>query len=184
MLLGFLMQNTVRKLFVLLGLLCVFLAPGGAAWLFYRHPGWLHATNTNKGQLLSPSLRFKGLDMDTRWGIMLWNPGLCGKACLDTVDQLSRVRLALGRQLYQVRVWVVSDAPLKVEAAREKTWNAMQVQTFSVLPADRKALPQKPAVFIADPAGYWILHYGQQTLSADVFHDMKKLLTISSGSKH
>lgn len=131
-----------------------------------------------------PPLRFKALDMDSRWGIMLWNPGVCGKACLATVDRLSRVRLALGRQLYQVRVWVVSDKPLTLEKALEKTWNTMQVQTFSVLPSDRKALPQASAVFIADPAGYWILDYGQQGLSADVFDDMKKLLTISSGSKH
>ena len=96
------MKNNRRNYIVLLLMLALFIAPGLSAYLFYNHLTWLGAAKTNKGELLNPPILLTKLGMDAKWRLILWSPTGCAQECIQQLDKLARIRLALGRRLYQV----------------------------------------------------------------------------------
>ena len=108
-----------RNIITMLLLATVFLAPGLAAYIFYQHTDWLAAAKTNKGELLNPPIPLSVLNQEPKWKFVLWNPGVCETTCQEELDKLARVRLALGRRLYQVQIdfLVNTDASSQLSSA-------------------------------------------------------------------
>lgn len=179
------MKKTFRKN-ALIGLLAlIFMAPGPLAYIFYKHPEWLTAMGTNRGELLNPPILFKPLGDGPKWGLIVWSPLACEDKCAQEIDKLARIRLALGRHLYEVDEWLVlgEHAPeltnniqrlLKERRVRVLHLNAAQAQTAA-------QLPDLAHVYIANPDDYLVLAYQGNVKPQDVYHDMKQLLKGNQG---
>jgi hypothetical protein len=175
-------MKTKPNYLILFLLALVFASPGFFAYLYYQNPEWLGSTTTNKGALLRPPLLLTELGKaTTKWRLLYWYPDNCEANCLQTMDKLARVRLALGRRLYQV------DEYLVLPRAGQKTLediksrlseNDIKVLALSGLAVNRiPVLNDKPRLFIANPSGYLVLTYEPEADPKDIYHDIKQLLT-------
>ena len=177
------MKKQRAKYSVLSLLLLLFVAPGVAAYLFYQHPSWLSPSRVNKGVLLTSPLRLASIPGTTKWRIVFWSPEACDQSCLSQLDVLARVRLALGRRLYQVDQLLISghaeterSMPLS-NALKEKDFT-VRVLTASEL-TQLRALSTQAQIFIMDPDNYLILSYQAGANPDDVYKDLKLLLNTA-----
>lgn len=195
------MKIIQRNCFILFLLVLVFAAPGLFALFFYSHPTWLSPATTNKGTLLAPpifltSLRqdnkdkikikvhqgisTKTVDLakDPKWQMILWSPSACEQQCLDELDKLARVRLALGRHLYEIESVLLMGA--NTPELSSQINKQLKQQDIRVLKLSSKheeaALPSKFAIFIANPDNYLVLSYIPTVQPQDIFYDIKLLL--------
>lgn len=161
----------------------MFAAPGLSAYLFYQHPNWLGSSSVNKGILLNPPQVLSSLDGQAKWRIVYWSPNDCDKTCLEQLDVLARIRLALGRKLYYVDQWLIlgdKAAPLS-----DETKSLLTEQDFHVAQLSRTeqnkitALSAQPQVYLANPDNYLILSYQSQVNPDDVYKDLKLLLNTT-----
>ena len=198
------MKTARRNYSVLVLLAFVFAAPGIAAYFFYAHPQWLGEAFTNKGDLLDPPVLLTHLDptktyatlagksqttgpigisAKSQWQLILWSPQACEKRCLQQLDKLARIRLALGRRLYEVRPLLLlgDQAPDLAEGMREALLEQdIQVKQLPVgVRAGMPTLKNHLGVFIANPDNYLVLAYLPSAKPGDIFHDIKHLLSTT-----
>src|SRR3990167_3209502 len=145
-----------KKITIILCLGLIFAAPGIMAYLVYAYPSWLSLSRTNKGHLVSPRLitalqAAKPHTEISKWGIILFYPGECDIECLQELDRLNQIRLALGRKYYAIDLWLL---------------NFQRVIGKLV----------KPQIWITTPTNYLILKYDLTAKSDDIFHDLYLLL--------
>lgn len=176
------MKHTTRYFIILLTLFFLFIAPGLSAYWFYFHPQWLSPVTTNKGQLLNPAILVPELKShDKKWQLVLWCPVEYEADCLQPLDQLMRIRLALGRRFYDVNLVVLM--PKQAKALSASSLQLFKEQGLSErrlsINAMHDSILQKntPQLFIANPQDYLVLAYDATSQADDVFHDMKLLLT-------
>ncbi|MCH9756417.1 MAG: hypothetical protein K0U37_04390 [Gammaproteobacteria bacterium] len=172
----------MRRKKILIALLLVFVAPGILAVLFYMNPSWLGGLPTNKGLLIRPPVELSYLDAasEDKWHLTVWCPKGCDTSCLQSLDEMARVRLALGRRLYQVDLWLLEGE----EGGRcdQHTVEALvkeDVKSRVLLAKEQATVPllqDIPKVFLADPKKYLVLEYAMTGKAADVFQDLKRLL--------
>lgn len=167
---------------MLLALAFVFMAPGILAIIFYMHPEWLHGLPTNKGQFITPprKVAFLSPGESSDWHILLWCKQGCNDSCLKQVDELARMRLALGRRLYQVDLWLLE--PKEMPSCTSEVQAALQAQDVKIQPLtiDDGAALNSP-LFLADKKGYLVLEYTNDSAVKDIYTDLKRLL--SSGEQ-
>ena len=182
------MRIVRRNYFILLLLSLVFLAPGISAYVFYTHPGWLGDTTTNKGVFLEPPALLSSLDQlsgsaVSKWRLVLWSPTACEASCIVELDKLARIRLALGRRLYDVVIELVLGAntpPLSGELV-----HVLQEQDIHMLKLAVGAskgvsvLKNRLQIFIANPDNYLVLTYQPTVKPDDIFNDIKQLLNTT-----
>jgi len=168
----------MRKNLILLILVILFVLPGASAWLLYSHPQWLKAASTNKGTLLKPSPRVNELGNRAKWRLIFWQNGDCKKKCLAQLDRLARIRLALGRRLYEVDEVLLQ--PVQSHTNDVEVDKLLQEHDIRVmhLPMARQdpVLADKAQFFIASPDNYLVLKYPVQVKSEAIYQDIKKLL--------
>lgn len=170
---------------VLMMLALLFIAPGLSAYIFYLHPQWLGAQAINKGVLLKPVVLIPAMKTEKKWSLVLWSPQACKKVCQQQLDQLGRIRLALGRRLYEVNQCLVTDGR---QSPSRRLMLALHEHAIDWLPLSKEqinklaSMTTNPRIFIADPDGYLILAYASTAKPGDIFHDLKHLLN-SPGSK-
>ena len=168
-----------RKSFVLLLIALLFAAPGIAAYFFYKHPQWLGSAKTNKGMLLNPPLLVS--NVGTKWQLLYWSSEPSDESCLTQMDRLARIRLALGRRLYEVETWLLLDTEVRdLPEQFVKTLHAHDVHVRMLTPSERgqlQTLGETSRIFIANPSHYLVLAYPPTALSDNIYHDLKQLLS-------
>jgi hypothetical protein len=176
------MSVLMRSKKILMALFLVFIAPGVLAIIFYMNPSWLGGLPTNKGRMIRPSVQLTGLgESGDKWHLAVWCAKGCDTTCLDTVDEMARVRLALGRRLYQVDLWVLqAEQGVMCQQAIASVLKAEAIKTRVLSTAEQNAVPllqdNASKVFLADPDNYLVLEYAGTGKAADVFQDLKRLL--------
>lgn len=155
---------------LLLILLFLFLAPGLLAIVFFRHTEWLSLQATNKGTWVKPPQLVVPLQAK-QWHLVLWSPSSCHANCLEKLDKLARIRLALGRRWYDVDT-ILLQPDAQNQPLSDKTVRRVGVSAINI--------PLKPTIFIANPQGYLILSYPITAPSDDIFHDIKQLIVSHS----
>lgn len=177
------MRTKASKYYILVLLVVIFVAPGIAAYLFYQHPSWLGAARVNKGTLLNPPVMLQAFEGKSKWRIIFWSPEACDQVCMKQLDVLARIRLALGRKLYQVDQWLlISDKAPSLSQEQQSLLKEMDFKVAKLSAAEmttQKALLSEAKVFIADPGNYLILSYASQSNPADVYKDLKLLLNTT-----
>ena len=171
-----------RNLITMLLLATVFLTPGLAAYVFYQHTDWLGAAKTNKGVLLNPPIALAILNKAPKWKLVFWNPGICENACQQELDKLARVRLALGRRLYEVQI----DFLMNLDASQLSGVLTDRLHKADInlipIPGNKRqeltVLPSHSQTFIANPNNFLVLAYQSSAKPDDIFHDIKRLLTV------
>lgn len=188
------MKIVSRHSLILSLLMLVFLAPGLAALYFYTHPSLLGEATTNKGEFVRPAILIKSLttlkatlnpinkkENKQNWHLVLWSPKGCDEACHQSLEQLARVRLALGRYYYEV-----GEALLLSESSIEPSMSSQgSSRVGEIVPLSKTeerallALSNERRIFIADASGYLIFSYDVTAQSDDIYHDLKHLLTTT-----
>jgi cytochrome oxidase Cu insertion factor (SCO1/SenC/PrrC family) len=177
------MKKQSSKYYILLLLIAVFTAPGITAYVFYQHPQWLGSQKINKGTLLNPPVAMDTFAGKAKWRIVYWSPTLCDAVCVQQLDTIARMRLALGRKLYQVDQWLILGDKTSILSA--DLLSATKELDFQVAPlsnADetvQATLSSKAKVFLADPNNYLILSYEVPVNPNDVYKDLKLLLNAT-----
>lgn len=177
-------HHAVRRYWGLLLLLaCLFAAPGWFAYLLYTHPLWrAGVATTNKGVLIQKPYRLQSWPSNAKWRLVLWYPFPCHKSCKRQLDQLARIRVALGRRLYEVDgVLLQTDSVRTISSDVISFLQANGLERLLLSDATMAAFSERyPAAqwFIANPAGELVLLYPFKTKPDDVFHDIKQLLSI------
>lgn len=99
-------------------------------------------------------------------------------------EDLARVRLALGRRLYQVDACLIFGHQRPVLSSKQS--KILQEEDICVLKlpnnaqTDRTALGEKSAFFIVSPNNALVLTYPITVAPDDLFHDIKQLITEPS----
>lgn len=177
------MTKQLTKFNLLLILALLFAAPGISAYFFYKHPDLLGSSRVNKGTLLNPPFLLNGLDKSTKWRLILWSPTGCSDLCMKQLDQLARVRLAMGRKLYQVELWLILGD--KAPAMDDQTQALLDKEDFHIVQSSTAStinlsvLTTKAQLFIANPDNYVILSYLPKANPEDIYKDLKLLLNSS-----
>lgn len=167
-------------------LVVIFLCPGIVAYLCYSHPQWLGKELIHHGTLLTRPVLCPGLNRDTTWRLVAWVPQSSNDLAVEAADRLAKIRLALGRRLYQTQVWLIRPASLpSILSQVQQRFNDQdihyeQIPTTTILP--KTALWFKEArMFIVNPQGYIILTYPLKASQQAIFQDLKHLLNTSGG---
>lgn len=187
------MKILSRNSAVLLVLAMVFLAPGLAAFYFYKNPQWLHGSPTNQGEFVSPPVLLpsliksidskKMLSIAPKWHLVLWSPGDCDAACRKPLDQFAQIRLALGRHFYEVDATLLIGGPNHSMPRHLLDTEYNQAVDVVHLASDELrvllACSKESRIFIANPDGFLVLSYAVNAKPDDVYHDLKQLLTTT-----
>ncbi|AHE67957.1 hypothetical protein [Legionella oakridgensis] len=169
-----------RQYFIPISLVLLFAAPGFFAYVFYQHPQWLGATKTNKGKWLKPPILISRSETAAKWRMLLWNPQGCEKQCMQQLNKLARIRLALGRHLYEVEsgLLISIDAP-SLSAELADILRDQDIHVLKLTAGDLKVLsilPRVPQIYLESPDGFLVLAYSTEAKPEDIFHDVKRLL--------
>ncbi len=177
------MKTLRSKYFIIFLLALMFAAPGITAYIFFQHPSWLGSSTVNKGTLLNPPTVLNSLDDQQKWRLVLWSPNDCDKTCLTQLDMLARIRLALGRKLYNVDQWLVLGK--NASSLSEETLALLREQDFHVVQLSddemsmMHVLSSQSKVYLANPDKYLILSYQSQVDPDDIYKDLKLLLNTT-----
>ena len=170
------------KKLIIVFLVLIFMMPGVCAYWFYEHPNWLSQASTNKGQLLTPPVLVQALPKSAKWGIALWNPGPCGDTCLQQLNKITRIRLALGRRFYDVRLWLITTEDAGIHGAPPVDLLQKQGITSVILSTKNlEKLPllgSNPRVFLVNPKNYLILSYQLAANPADIYTDLQRIMNL------
>lgn len=162
----------------------IFIAPSVLAYLYYQHPHWLSAASTNRGEFVTPIYRLQNVVKSKQWRLLYWAPSACDNACLQQLNRLARVRLALGRRLYQVDACLLlSNKTNTLSVVDTKTLQDEDVCVLKLpeqAQIDRKMLGDNPLFFIVNPENILILKYPDNVPADNIFHDIKHLITEPS----
>lgn len=169
----------MKRPYVIIGLLMLlFAAPGIAAFVFFMHPSWLTAT-TNRGQLLQPPKTIISLAQSTKWQLVYWQPHACEQDCAKHMNDLARIRLALGRQVRQIDTVLLipqNQANIADTLQQQLTTEGSQIRQV-VVPEDHLQLGNAPVIYIANKQHALILAYADTQPLDDIFQDLKHLVT-------
>lgn len=177
------MNKTKSNYLILLLLALIFLTPGISAYFFFRYPHYLGSMTTNRGLLLTTPHLLASLKSQSKWSLILWNPEGCDHLCQQQLDKLARVRLALGRRLYEVDQWLVTnhDPFIKSPDLRQLLQD-QDIHLLILSPQQQAHVPlfnKQAGIFIANPQHYLVLTFLPIAQSEDIFHDLKQLLTTA-----
>lgn len=173
------MKKRTTNYFIVGLLVFIFIAPGLSAYVFYNHLSWLSGPKTNKGLLLQPAVALDSVK-GNKWRILFWEPKTCSSTCLEQLDVLARVRLALGRKLYQVEQLLLLPENAVSTLPYTKELEAKDFKINSVSTEDASRLGSEPAVFLMNPEHYLILKYQPGVNPEDVYKDLKTVLNAET----
>lgn len=172
-----------RNYFILVLLAVLFLVPGVSAYFFYKHPEWLVGIKTNKGVLLNPPFLLSDepvAPVTAKWQLLFFCKENCGAECRKQLEKLARIRLALGRHLYEVDTELLLGLNAKNPSddllQMLKEWDMHVARLGAVHQEQMGRLDDKLEIFIANPDHYVVLAYKPSVKSSHIYHDLKQLL--------
>jgi hypothetical protein len=176
------MNQPRRKYLVPIILVLLFAAPGLAAIFFFQHPEWLSEAKINRGALLNPPILLEKNKSDDKWVLLYWSPSDCDETCMKHLDKLARIRLALGRRLYNVDAKLLlgkSARPVSAAFKSRLKDQDIKVETFTETEEILVSkLPNQSSIYIENPKGFLVMTYPSDVIPKDIHHDLKRFLNI------
>lgn len=172
-----------RNRTLLVGLFAIAIVPLiGASWLYESSRSSKPWGTTNRGELLDPIVSVEALhltaadgassmvDSGQWWLVTVSNDG-CSADCQNAVHQLHQLHILLGRDASRVKRGLIELGATPVAAELSQY---PEVAQFS-----GEAQSLKSGVYIVDPLGNLVLHYGFGDAGKPVLQDLKQLLKVS-----
>lgn len=190
-------KESNHDLFIFGLLLFIFLMPLIVAIiLFNKNLNWLHLKTVNKGTLISTNLNLQQLNLIPNkttlgpfkhtWSLFYLKPSSCRELCQKNLYRMHQIILALGKYRHQVQygLILVEDNRLAIQSIPNKDIDLLNYtiskrhaqKIFSALNSNG----HHAAYFIADPFGRIILYYSSDAAGEDIYHDLMRLLAIST----
>lgn len=161
-------------------LLIIFILPGIAAYVVYNNPKLIAADSTNHGDFIKPPIYIAELANSKKWHLVYFAKTGCQTRCMGNIDKLARIRLALGRQVYDVDGYLM--LPSTVKSLNLRQAKILQDINIFVLKLDKNKQGQQQLLagnydyYIINPEGYAVLGFVADSASEDIFQDLKKLV--------
>ncbi|MDP3559585.1 MAG: hypothetical protein Q8R79_04440 [Legionellaceae bacterium] len=171
-----------KNSFILLSLALIFSLPPVAAYLFFIQKPWLHHAPIYQGTWISKAHTLNNLPEQAQWHLFYWQPNPCRSSCIQHLDTLARIRLALGRKLYSVQQYLAMTS--ENLAGQKKTQQSFlkmaDIQTLILTSKNEKFLKQHmsgAAYGIATPQREILLLYPIDTPPKALYHDLHLLVS-------
>lgn len=157
-------------------LVVLFVAPGMLAYMVYLHPTWISA-KTNHGQLLQPPPLLHSKYRGEKWQLLYWSPQDCTQDCEYHLDDLARMRLALGRRLYYVDLLLaMPNSAVELPERTRNLLHKMDGRLINLTQEDTTELGSQPAIYLVNPQHFVILSYKKDQSMHDIFEDLQKMV--------
>ncbi len=182
-----------RRQLLLIG--SIFIVPVLTAVVLYHSLDWRPVVNS-QGTLIEPprpltaaGLRLANGDaapadaLDGFWSVIRPVTGACGTRERELMDELARVRLALGKDAGRLRRIVVHDgacSPMALEDAESDLRVYSAAGDAGFLAQFPPAVDGSSGIYMADPHGNLILSYPAAGSARGLLKDLERLLRLSS----
>lgn len=177
-----------RRKLILVFLL--FFVPVLAAWALILS-GWRPGGTVNHGTLIEPPrpaaelplARVDGSALEPRalrgqWNALLLNDGACEEACLQALDKMVRVHIALNKDADRVRLYLVLPDGVPAPELPAGAPELLRLPP-DALPALAAEAPL-PALHLSDPYGYRMMRYPPPLDAQGLLKDLRRLLRLSN----
>lgn len=169
-------------------LILIFIGPLVLAALAYYGP-WDFARRggAEHGDLLSPPVALPSPSPGTstadwlrrRWSLIYVSEAACEAVCIDRLNHLNQVRLALGEDMRRAQVVMLfaGTAPALPDGAEVML---ARVDTTEAAPLRARLIEVGlDRVYIADPLGRLVLSYPPSVDRTGLLEDLERLLSLS-----
>lgn len=194
-------QQIRTNKFKLLGIFAVALVPVALAFVMYFGGFALPSNKTNKGDLIWPPVEASVLGSGSgtlealvsskpNWYLMLSGAGVCDERCEELAHTIRQVNVSMGREMERVSRVILSETMMSDPVMlREKFPELMfakagseQLTKFESIVSDQGAVVESGvwSVWLVDPLGNILIHYGSAHDGYDMIDDLKKLLKLSN----
>ncbi|OGV27658.1 MAG: hypothetical protein A3F18_07725 [Legionellales bacterium RIFCSPHIGHO2_12_FULL_37_14] len=161
------MQLTNKKILGIL--LIIFLLPLICSVWLYSHKSYVANYKTNRGELLKESIFIPELQSSRPWQLVYIVNQACTDLCMHDLTNLAKMRLSLGRKLYNVQL-TLAQAPV---------FNKQKLQDMDVKFVNIRHIPNSlsvPKVWLLDAKGRVVLVYQDTSKLNDIYSDLKHLI--------
>lgn len=182
----------------LIGLFTIFFAPILIAWWMNVHSDyWRPRATTNHGTLVVPTrpISVAGLihpdgsayDADffkNGWTLVLVDPSVCADPCETQLIKMRQARLALGKDMERVQRLYAALTMLEPARVAElrRAHPGLEIAVANqrwVSPFEFDTLGKAHGIYLVDPEGRLMMHYGENVGAEGMLKDLQRLLKIS-----
>ncbi len=193
-----------RTRVMLLLLVAMFAAPFAVSWyLFNFTQVGRDSGSRSHGQLVIPPRPFPAAPLydiagrqeagvlRSRWSLLYLISGPCGRPCVDALDRLHQLRVALGMHSQRVQLVLVvyGRFPPDLPAAAPQDYPGQMIMAGSAVDGDNAGYSfrlfdgdtplRAGRMYLVDPMGNLMLAWSAGTDPASIIADLKRLLKYS-----
>lgn len=181
------MNVSTRNRLILIALLGVFALPLIIAWALSAS-GWHPRVTNSSGTLVQPprnianvsitlrdGSRLAWQDPQYRWTLLALPGGSCATACRTRLEEVTRMRITLGREADRMRiVYVGPDLPNDFLATHRYLLTGHDDN--GALRNERAQADDTLALALVDPRGLLMMHYASGYSAQGLRSDIKKVI--------
>lgn len=173
-------KNNLKKYRSVLILVILFSLPIWAAFYIFSKPMLLRKLSTTNYGQWAPQVNWQLNKTKARpWQLILWNDGPCEQQCMQQLDQLARIRLAMGRKVYELSLVLVVPEGINFSDEQDAQLKDNNID-YQYLPREEvlawnKNFQAKPIVLFS-PEHVSILMYPMDLEPKKMFHDLQVLI--------
>ena len=162
-------------------LIVVFSLPMLIAYQLAQHPQWMQKINpTNYGTWVKQSVNWTQQSEPKRpWQLVLWQNHSCDQACLAQLDLLARIRLAMGRKVYLLNIWLFLPERDKLTNGQLETLRRQDIHVaYASVKLEsqwKQAFTTMPIVLFA-PEHHALMKYPVNPEPKKMYHDFQLLI--------
>ncbi len=194
------MNQRTHLILIIPCVIILFALPSLIARFVYHHPNLIPMEKNNAGQLITPPVSIalfsiknsagqlldnsppsknklkpaENRTTNSKWMILLFNPGQCDTACLRKIYDMHQLWIATGKNQNRVERAVLTFQNFQQPSENTKilliTQKALSENKFTFIPG---------AFYLVDPMGNIMMVYQPNQDPVDILKDLQHLLMIS-----
>lgn len=163
----------------------IFFVPLAVATWLYFSSGWRPAPGAQHGELVDPPRALPSAALRGSWSLLLLLAGPCDPACVASLEEMGRVRLALDKDIPRVRRVLLHDGSccepgLAALAAPDlRVLAATGAEGASLRALFPPAADGGRRIYIVDPHGNLVMGYPSAGSGRGLLKDLERLLRLS-----
>ena len=182
------MSSNKSNRFTLYAVFAVTAVPLVIAMIMYFNVWAVPEGRTNFGELLLPPEQLQDAQLqaadhlewsqeqaDKRWLMVYVAPQECLESCAEAIHLLRQINVALGKEAHRVTRLIVN------QQGQDEAKLALDYPVLIQLRSGNPATFIKgPGIYLVDPLGNIMMHYGIDFVGKELLKDLKKLLKTSN----